>query len=131
MTLPPFITKTALWKERDRALKDGEEKLNNANVTKYAKDKDARWGAKSKNNIWFGHKRHCAVDMRHGLITKVAVTAGNVPDSQAVDRILPKSGTVYMDKLYDTKNTDTTLRAHNLHASTIRKNNNPQKKQRT
>jgi IS5 family transposase len=122
-----IITKTALWSERDKALKDGEEKLNNANVMKYAADTDARWGAKGKDKIWFGHKRHCAVDMRHGLITKVAVTAANVPDFKAVDRILPKTGTVYMDKLYDTKSTDLLLRSHRLHASTIRKNTNPNK----
>jgi len=40
-----IITKTALWEERDRAIKGGEVKLNNANVKKYAADKDARWGA--------------------------------------------------------------------------------------
>lgn len=51
-----IVTKTALWEERDRAIKDGEEKLNNANVKNYAADKDARWGAKSKTNIWFGFK---------------------------------------------------------------------------
>jgi len=31
-----IVSKTALWKERDRAIKDGEEKLNNANVASYA-----------------------------------------------------------------------------------------------
>ncbi len=43
------ITKSALWEERDRAIKAGEEKLNNAVVSKYAVDKDAKWGAKGKN----------------------------------------------------------------------------------
>lgn len=38
-----LITKTALWEERDRAIADGEEKLNNAVVGKYAADPDARW----------------------------------------------------------------------------------------
>ncbi len=75
-----IITKTALWEERDRAIAKGEEKLNNANVEKYAADKDARWGAKSKTNIWFGYKRHHNVDMRFGLIDKVAVTPANAPD---------------------------------------------------
>jgi len=27
-----IVTKTALWEERDRAIKEGEEKLNNKNV---------------------------------------------------------------------------------------------------
>jgi len=42
-----IVSKTALWEERDRAIRDGAEKLNNMNVEKYARDKDARWGAKS------------------------------------------------------------------------------------
>ena len=122
-----IITKTALWEERDRAIQDGAEKLNNANVTKYAADKDARWGAKSKKKWWFGHKRHAAVDMRHGLIRKVAVTAANVPDFKATKCVLPKQGVVFMDKIYDTKKTDGILLARGLHPSTVRKNNNPQK----
>lgn len=49
-----IITKAALWEERDKALADGEEKLNNSNVAKYASDTDARWGAKSKKQalVW-------------------------------------------------------------------------------
>jgi len=58
-----IITKTALWKERDKAIKDGHDKLNNLVVKDYAADKEAQWGAKSKKNIWFGYKRHAAVDM--------------------------------------------------------------------
>ena len=122
-----IITKTALWEERDRAIMDGAEKLNNANVKNYAADKDARWGAKSKKNIWFGHKRHAAVDMRHGLIKKVAVTSANVPDFKTVKSIAPKQGTVFMDKIYDTKKTDAILRGMGIHASTIRKNSNKEK----
>jgi len=122
-----IITKTALWDERDRAIADGAEKLNNKNVADYATDTDARWGAKSKHNIWFGHKRHNAVDMRHGLIKKVAVTAANVQDFAVVKNIAPETGTVFMDKMYDTKKTDRILRALGLHPSTLRKNNNPNK----
>lgn len=122
-----IITKLALWEERDEAIKDGAKKLNNANVSKYAEDKDARWGAKSKHNIWFGHKRHIAVDMRHGLIKKLAVTNASVPDFKAVENILPKQGMVFMDKIYDTKKTNAVVLAHGCHAGTIRKNNNPNK----
>lgn len=122
-----IITKTALWEERDRAIRDGAEKLNNANVKNYAADKDARWGAKSKKNIWFGHKRHAAVDMRHGLVKKLAITPANVPDFKTVRSIAPKQGAVFMDKMYDTKKTDAILRARGVHASTIRKNNNHEK----
>jgi len=51
-----IITKTALWKERDKAIKEGEKKLNNIVVNKYTADKEAKWEAKSKNKIWFGYK---------------------------------------------------------------------------
>lgn len=122
-----IITKTALWEERDRAILDGAEKLNNKNVREYAADQDARFGAKSKTKIWFGHKRHNAVDMRYGLIKKVAVTAANVPDFAVVKSIAPKAGTVFMDKIYDTKKVDRILLALGLHPSTLRKNNNPEK----
>lgn len=122
-----IISKTALWEERDRAIKDGADRLNNKNVRDYAADKDARWGAKSKTNIWFGHKRHAAVDMRHGLIKKVAVTTANVPDFQAIDSVLPETGAVFMDKMYDTKETNRRVSAKGLYPATIRKNNNPGK----
>jgi len=122
-----IVSKTALWEERDRAIEDGAEKLNNTNVEKYAADKDARWGAKSKKNIWFGHKRHAGVDMRHGLVKKVAVTAANVPDFKVVKSVAPKQGAVFTDKMYDTKAVDALLKALGLHASTIRKNTNKTK----
>lgn len=120
-----LITKTALWEERDRAIADGAEKLNNKNVSEYAADRDARWGAKSKHNIWFGHKRNLSVDMRHGLIKKVAVTPANVPDYKVIKSICPNQGAVFADKLYDTKATNNAIRASGCYAATIRKNNNP------
>lgn len=122
-----IVSKTALWKERDKAIKDGEEKLNNANVASYAADKDARWGAKSKKNIWFGYKRHNAVDMRHGLIKKVTVTPANILDFKVLREVCPPQGMVFMDKLYDCKEADTLLALHNCHAATIRKNTNASK----
>lgn len=122
-----ITVKSALWDERDKAIADGEEKLNNAVVAKYAADKDARWGAKSKNKIWFGYKRHAAVDMRYGLISKLAVTAANVLDPHALADICPDNQMVFMDKLYDTKKSDLILRANGCAAGTIRKNNNKNK----
>lgn len=122
-----IVSKTALWAERDEAIKDGEKKLNNQNVENYAADQDARWGAKSKTNIWFGYKRHHAVDMRHGLIKKVAVTPANTPDFRVAPNVCPKDGAVFMDKIYDTKKTDALLRTRGIHLATIRKNNNPNK----
>lgn len=122
-----IVSKTALWEERDEALQDGEEKLNNRNIKHYAADKDARWGAKSKKNIWFGYKRHEAVDMRYGLVKKVAATPANVPDFKAAKSVCPKEGAVFMDKIYDTKKTDAVLKGKGVHTATIRKNNNPKK----
>lgn len=116
-----IITKTALWEERDKALAAGEQQLNNSNVTKYAADADARWGAKSKNKIWFGHKRHLSVDMRYGLIKKITITNASVPDFKTVTSILPKQGAVFMDKLYDTNRTNQLVRAYGCHVATIQK----------
>lgn len=122
-----IITKTALWEERDRAIKDGHDKLNNLVVKEYAADKQARWGAKSSKNIWFGYKRHTSVDMRYGLISKTTVTPANVPDFKVVDQIVPKEGLIFMDKLYDTAKTDQIIKASGCSPGTIRKNNNPDK----
>jgi len=119
-----IITKTALWEERDKAIKNGEEKLNNANVEKYSADKDARWGAKSKNNIWFGYKRHHSVDMRHGLIDKLAITPANVLDFKALKSICPQDCMVFADKLYDVKKLASILKSKGCHSGIIKKNNN-------
>lgn len=122
-----IISKTALWKERDRAIADGKERLNNAVVSEYASDKDAGWGAKSKSKIWFGYKRHTAVDMKYGLISKTTVTAANVPDFRVLRNICPEDQTVFLDKLYDTAKTDHVLKSKRCHPATIRKKNNPGK----
>lgn len=122
-----IITKTALWDERDKAIAAGEEKLNNAIVNNYTADKDAKWGAKSKNNLWFGYKRHNAVDMRFGLISKVALTPANVPDYKAIKQICPKQGMVFMDKGYDYQEADQWIRVNGGVPATLRKNNNKQK----
>lgn len=119
-----LITKTALWEERDRAIADEESKLNNAVVHKYAADPDDRWGAKGKDKIWFGDKRHASVDMRYSLIQKVCMTPVNVLDYQVMDQICPDQGLVFMDKLYDTKGADIIVRANGCTTATIRKNTN-------
>jgi transposase, IS5 family len=95
-----LVTKSALWEERDRAIAAGEKDLTNANVSRQATDPDARFGAKSAKKIWFGYKRHHAVDMRHGIITRVAVTPANVPDAKAMKHVCPDQGMVFMDKGY-------------------------------
>lgn len=122
-----IVSKTHLWEERDKAIAEGAETLNNANVGKYAADTEARWGAKSKSNIWFGYKRHESVDMRYGLISKVAVTPANVPDNHMLESLLPRQGMVFLDKLYDCKSSDMQITASGCFAGTIRKNNNKAK----
>lgn len=124
-----IITKTALWDERDRAIADGYEKLDNAVVAKYAADKDARWGRKGKHDrdVWFGYKRHHAVDMRHGLIVKVAVTPANVLDYDALHYICPEGQMVFMDKLYDCTKANSVLQANRCASGQIRKDNNKRK----
>ena len=122
-----IVTKTKLWEERDKAIQNGEEKLNNQNVSQYAADSEARWGAKSKNHIWFGYKRHCSVDMRYGLIDKVAVTPANALDFQALINICPTNQMVFMDKLYDTKMCYEILKMNNCASGIIMKRNNKEK----
>lgn len=122
-----LITKTALWEERDKALKNGDEKLNNKNLEKYVADKDARWGNKGKSNYWFGYKRHHCVDMRYGLIDKLCVTPGNILDYDVMKNICPNNCMIFADKLYDCKKSDFWIKANNCHAGTIRKNNNKNK----
>lgn len=123
-----IITKTALWEERDNAIKDGQDKLNNSNVEKYATDKDARWGAKSKTNIWFGYKRTLAVDGRDRLIRKIQVAPANVPDFIAAKGIYPDKGLVLEDKGYDYNAAFEEIIAGGAYPGIIRKNNNKQKK---
>jgi len=43
--------KETTWQERDKAIKEGQESLNNTNVDKYSADSDARFGFKGKEQI--------------------------------------------------------------------------------
>lgn len=122
-----IVSKTALWEERDKAIASGEEKLNNANVKNYAADKDARWGAKSKTNIWYGYKRHHNVDMKCGMIDKLAVTPANVPDPKALEQIITPNTMPFMDKIYDQRNSYQILKANHCHSGIIKKRNNKTK----
>lgn len=122
-----IVSKTALWEERDQAIKNGEEKLNNQNVENYAADSDARWGAKSKTNIWFGYKRHHNVDMRFGLVDKLAVTAANILDWQTLGNIITPHSMTFMDKLYDVKKAELILKANHCHSGIIKKRTNKTK----
>jgi len=122
-----IVTKTALWDERDKALAASEKKLNNANVKKYACDKDARYGCKGKDKFFYGYKRNCVVDMKQGIITKVAATPANINDDKALKHICPKDGMVIADKGYDTEFAKTITKKKGCHLRAIKKINRKDK----
>jgi IS5 family transposase len=95
-----LISKLSLWEERDKAITAGYEKLNNVVLTEVSADREAKIGAKSDKKFWYGFKKHVAVDMQSGMITKVAVTPANVSDADGVSHVLPNSGAVAGDKGY-------------------------------
>lgn len=121
------VSKIALWEERDKAIAEGLERLNNSNVEKFAADKDARFGAKSKSKFWFGYKNGIAVDMKNGIITKVKAKQANINDDKAIEDILPPSGAVLGDKGFDTEEVRKTLADRGLYAMIIKKNNRKDK----
>jgi IS5 family transposase len=95
-----LISKLSLWEERDRAITAGYEKLNNEVLFEVSADPEAKIGAKSSKKFWYGFKKHVAVDMQSGMITRVAVTPANVNDADGAKHILPRSGAVVGDKGY-------------------------------
>ena len=111
------------WAERDKAIKEGEESLNNSNVEKYSADKEARFGCKGKKKFWFGYKRHVSVDMGSGLIREVAVTPANVTDQVGLEYVCPDGGMVFADKQYCCKKAQTIMERRGCHSGAILKNN--------
>lgn len=118
-----IVSKNTTWEERDKAIREGEEKLNNENVSEYSADKDARFGCKGKDKFWYGHKKHISADMGSGLITGVAVTPANVSDADGLKNVCPKEGMVFADKAYCTRNAQNTIKANGCHSGAILKNN--------
>ena len=84
-----IITKQTTWEERDRAIEQGEEKLNNQNIKKFSADPEAKFGCKGKSKFWFGYKGHVSVDMQSNLIETIAATPANVTDQEGFDRVCP------------------------------------------
>jgi len=120
-------TKETTWEERDKAIAEGEEALNNKNVDNYSADKDARFGCKGKNKFWFGYKKHTSVDMGSGLIKEIAVTPANTTDQEGFKHICPDGGMVFADKQYSCKKAQNEMKANNCHSGAILKNNMLQK----
>lgn len=120
------------WRARDKAIEDAENEerdddgnptMNNKNAKNYCSDPDARYGAKGKNDIWLGYKRHLGVDMNQGLISKVAVTPANVHDGKALKHVRPSQGAVVADKIYSDGEARKEMQKRGLHSMAIKKNN--------
>ena len=118
-----LITKASLWKERDKAIEQKYEKLNNEVLPKVAHDKEARIGCKGKKKYWYGYKKHVSVDMKNGLINKVAITPANETDAQGLEKICPNQGAVVGDKGYCTDPAIKTIKKKGCHDATIKKDN--------
>lgn len=118
-----LIAKASLWEERDRAIQQRYEKLNNEVLPKVAHDKQARIGCKGKNKYWYGYKKHVSVDMQSGLINKVAITPANVTDAQGFKHVCPNQGAAYADKGYCTQPARTVASRKGCHLAAIKKNN--------
>ncbi len=115
--------KETTWKERDKAIEEGEKALSNKNVDKYSADKDARFGCKGKDKFWFGYKKHTSVDMGSGLIKDIAVTPANTTDQEGFKHVCPDGGMVFADKQYCCKKARNIMKANNCHSGAILKNN--------
>jgi IS5 family transposase len=118
-----LIAKASLWEERDEALKQKYEKLNNEVLPKVAHDKQARIGCKGKNKYWYGYKKHVSVDMQSGMINKVAVTPANLTDAQGMKHVCPSQGAIYADKGYCPKPAKQAAARKGCHLAAIKKNN--------
>jgi IS5 family transposase len=118
-----LISKANLWEERDKAIQEKYEKLNNEILPKVAFDKQARIGCKGKKKYWYGYKRHTSVDMQSGLINKVATTPANVTDAQGMKHVTPEQGAIYADKGYCTEPARKAAKRKGCHLAAILKNN--------
>lgn len=118
-----LISKATLWEERDKAIKQKYEKLNNEVLPKVAYDKQARIGCKGKDKYWYGYKKHVSVDMQSGLINKVAITPANVSDARGFKHVCPGQGATYADKGYCVASVRKTAARKGCHLAAIKKNN--------
>ena len=118
-----LISKANLWEERDKAIAEKYEKLNNSNVSKFSADKQAKIGCKGKNKYWYGYKRHTSVDMQTGLINKIAVTPANVTDSEGYKHVCPSQGATFADKGYCINPAPRIAKTKGVYLAAIKKNN--------
>lgn len=116
-----LVSKLSLWEQRDKAIKDGYDRLNNEVLPKVSADPQARIGAKSARKFWYGFKKHVGVDMQSGMINRVAVTAANVPDADGARHVMPRSGAACGDKGYVGAIAE--MRRRGVHPMVIKRNN--------
>ena len=118
-----LMSKAALWKERDNAIKKKYEKLNNEILPKVAHDTQARIGCKGKDKFWYGYKKHVCVDMKDGFFNKVAITPANTTDAQGLKHVCPDQGAIFADKAYCVKPATDAATRKGCHLAAIKKNN--------
>lgn len=118
-----LVSKLSTWDDRDKAIKLGLEKLNNATIQHVASDTQARFGCKGKNKYGYGYKEHTSVDMQSGLINKIAATSAEVTDAQGLAHVCPRGSAVYADKGYCIYPAKKTLQRNGCHNATIKKAN--------
>lgn len=118
-----MISKVSLWDERDKAIKAGEDTLNNHNIKEFVADKDASYGNKGKDKFWYGYKRHVAVCVKNGLISKSAATTAKVSDDKGLKYVCPRGGMILGDKAYCLKEAQEAMKRNGCHSGAILKNN--------
>jgi len=118
-----LVSKAKLWRERDQAIAAGYDKLNNEVLAKVAADQEARIGCKGKDKFWYGYKQHTSVDMRSGLIQRVAITAANISDAAGLKHVCPRGGAVYADKGYCVAPAQRQIARRGCHDGCIKRNN--------
>ncbi len=118
-----LISKANLWQERDKAMVQKMEKLNNETLPKVAVDKQARMGCKGTNKYWYGYKGHVSVDMQSGLINKTAITPANLTDAQGMKHVCPSQGAIYGDKGYCTAPARKAAARRGCYLAAIKRNN--------
>lgn len=119
-----IVTKGSTWEERDRALQDGEEALNNRNIADYSADQEARFGCKGTSKYWFGYKGHVSVDMASNMIETIAATPANISDQDGFRHVCPKNGEmVFADKSYCLKKAQDAMKKNGAHSAAILRQN--------
>ena len=119
-----IITKQTTWEERDKAVKEGEEKLNNSNIENYSADSEARFGCKGKSKFWYGYKGHVTADMGSMMIERIAATPANVTDQEGFALVCPRDGEmVFSDKAYCLAKAQNAMKSRGAVSAAILRNN--------